>query len=171
MRAEGRKNTHKAIRVLYVNTEGSVGGAERSLLLLVEFACAGVEVSAACPAGTLADKLRSRGVKTYTILPAPRKFNNFCAWFCYLFFVNVQIMPVVLRAKPQIIHANGTKAVLAVAAGAGPAEIISDGTTGLLCIKTYESAIKAKRHNRLKLCLLAHESIPDIIFGEISSRL
>lgn len=114
MTLEGRKHTPDIIRVLCLNLEGSIAGAEQSLLLLVRFAPKSIQISAACPAGVLTNKLSGLGVRTYRISAPPRKYNHLFIWLFYLALVNLQLILIVFKAKPQIIHANGTKAVLAV---------------------------------------------------------
>jgi len=114
MTIEGRKDNPGIIRILCVNLEGSIAGAEQSLLLLVRFAPKTVQISAACPAGALTDKLSRLGVRTYRISSAPGKFNHLFMWIFYLAIVNLQLILIIIKAKPQIIHANSTKAVLAV---------------------------------------------------------
>jgi len=111
------------IRVLCVNLEGSIAGAEQSLLLIVRFLPKNILLSAACPSGILADKLKSLGIKTYPIPSPPRKFNLTAAWLFYMIIVNIRLFIVVLRERPQIIHANSSKAVLAAAS----AKILSPG--------------------------------------------
>lgn len=114
MTIESKKHNHGIIKVLCVNLEGSISGAEQSLLLLVRFAPRSIQISAACPTGTLAERLRSLGVRTCNISAPPRKSNHLFIWFFYLAIVNLQLILIVFKAKPQIIHANNTKAVLAV---------------------------------------------------------
>jgi glycosyltransferase involved in cell wall biosynthesis len=114
MTIEGKKQDHGIIKVLCVNLEGSISGAEQSLLLLVRFAPKSIQISAACPTGTLAERLRSLGVRTCKISAPPRKSNHLFIWFFYLAIVNLQLILIVFKVKPQIIHANNTKAVLAV---------------------------------------------------------
>jgi glycosyltransferase involved in cell wall biosynthesis len=108
------KSVPDTLRVLYVNLESSVGGAEQSLLLLARFAPKRTLLYAACPAGALADRLNELGVITYKIISAPRKFNYLLIWLFYLTFINLQLAVIVFKTKPQVIHANNLKAVLAV---------------------------------------------------------
>jgi glycosyltransferase involved in cell wall biosynthesis len=114
MTIEGKKHNPGTIRVLCVNLEGSISGAEQSLLLLVRFAPKSIGISAACPAGILTDRLKELGVKTYRVCSTPRKFNHPIIWLFYLIFVNLRLVLIVFKARPQIIHANSSKAVLAV---------------------------------------------------------
>lgn len=113
MTIDGRKHNIGIIRVLCVNLEGSIAGAEQSFLLLVRFAPKTVQISVVCPAGVLTDKLSRLGVRTYRISSSPRTFNYFFTWLFYLAIVNLQLILIVFKEKPQIIHANSTKAVLA----------------------------------------------------------
>jgi len=113
MTIECKKHNTDIIKVLCVNLEGSIAGAEQSLLLLVRFVPKTVQISAACPAGVLTEKLRSLGIRTCQILSPPRKSNHLFIWLFYLAFVNIQLILIVFKTRPQIIHANSTKAVLA----------------------------------------------------------
>ena len=113
MTIKGKKHNPAAIRVLCVNLESSIAGAEQSLLLLVRFVPKSIQIFAACPAGTLAEKLRSLGIRTCQILSPPKKSNRLFIWLFYLAFVNMQLILIVFKTRPQIIHANSTKAVLA----------------------------------------------------------
>jgi len=101
------------IRVLYVNLESSIAGAEQSLLLFVHFAPKSLQISATCPDGILSRKLNNSDIQTQQILLPPRRFNLAIIWFLYLLLVNIQILLISFRARPQIIHANNSKAVLA----------------------------------------------------------
>lgn len=114
MTIEAKKHNHDIVRVLCVNLEGSIAGAEQSLLLLVRFVPKAVQIFAACPAGVLTDRLRELSVRTYRVPSAPRKFNHPIIWLFYLIFVNLRLVLIVFKAKPHIIHANNSKAVLAI---------------------------------------------------------
>ncbi|MHC5060704.1 MAG: glycosyltransferase family 4 protein [Planctomycetota bacterium] len=113
MTIEGKKHNPAAIRVLCVNLEGSIAGAEQSLLLLIRFVPKSIQIFAACPAGVLAGKLSGLGVRTCNISAPPRKSNHLFIWLFYLAFVNLQLILIVFKTRPHIIHANNTKAVLA----------------------------------------------------------
>ena len=114
MTIEGKKNIAGITRVLCVNLESSISGAEQSFLLLARLVPKSIQISAACPIGILTDRLRSLGIKTYKISAPPRtrKFNHLFVWLFYLTLVNLQLILIAFKAKPQIIHANSTKAVL-----------------------------------------------------------
>lgn len=111
--AKYKEDKPLALRVLCVNSEGSVAGAEQSLLLIVRFIPEYIQISAACPSGILATRLRSLGAKTYPISSPPRKFNLLFFQLFYLAVVNFRLLLIVLKVRPQIIHANSSKAVLA----------------------------------------------------------
>ncbi|MHC4738628.1 MAG: glycosyltransferase, partial [Planctomycetota bacterium] len=113
MTIEGKKHKPDIIKVLCINLEGSIAGAEQSLLLHVRFAPKSIQISAACPTGILTDRLKVLSVRTYKILAPPRKSNHLFIWLFYLAIVNLQLILIVFKEKPQIIHANSTKAVLA----------------------------------------------------------
>ena len=114
MSRKNEKRNLKIIRVLCVNLEGNTGGAEQSLLLFVRFVPDTVQITVACPPGVLSERLKQLNIETYKILSAPRSLNLAFIWFCFLVFVNLQLILIVFKTKPQIIHANGSKAVLAV---------------------------------------------------------
>lgn len=113
MATECKKHSTGITRVLCVNLEGSIAGAEQSFLLLIRFVPKSIQISTACPAGVLTDKLGELGARTYKISAPPRKFNHLFVWLFYLALVNLQLILIVFKTKPQIIHANSTKAVLA----------------------------------------------------------
>ena len=107
------KYSDNVTKVLCVNLESSMAGAEQSLLLLVRFVPKNIQIFTACSPGILADRLGSLGIRTYRILASPKRFNYFWVWFFYIVIVNLQIFVIAFRTKPYIIHANGTKALLA----------------------------------------------------------
>ncbi len=113
MAIECKKRNPAMIRVLCVNLEGSISGAEQSLLLLVRFLPKSIKISVACPTGPLTERLRNLGVRTHKILAPPRKFNCLFFWLFYLAVLNLQFSLVAFKEKSQIIHANSAKAILA----------------------------------------------------------
>jgi glycosyltransferase involved in cell wall biosynthesis len=122
MAIEHRNHNFPVIRVLCVNLEGSIAGAEQSFLMFVRFAPKTVQICAACPAGDLTDRLTNLGIRTYKISAPLVKFNHPLIRLFYLAIVNLQLLLIVFREKPQIIHANSTKAVLA----SGLAKVMTD---------------------------------------------
>ena len=99
------KQAPKKTRILYVNTEAGISGAEKSMLLLVRFIPDIVQVTAACPHGSLSNKLKELKVETYRILSPPRNvLNQTIIWFWYILLINLQLTAIVFRTKPHIIH-------------------------------------------------------------------
>ena len=95
MSRKNEKRNLKIIRVLCVNLEGNTGGAEQSLLLFVRFVPDTVQITVACPPGVLSERLKQLNIETYKILSAPRRLNLAFIWFCYLVFVNLQLILIV----------------------------------------------------------------------------
>lgn len=113
--------SHKttSIRVLFVNLECNVAGAERSLLLLVKYIVKDTSVLVASPcSGVLAEEVQRLGAESFGIRQPPRRFNWFGVWMLYFLRVNVQMVSIIWKTRPALIHANSAKAVLAVAIAA-----------------------------------------------------
>jgi glycosyltransferase involved in cell wall biosynthesis len=93
-------------KVLFVSVEGVIGGAERSLLLLVKHLRGKFEVGAACPGGSaLAAELEGIGVRVFSLPKVGGKWrvlrllNLVRAAFC--------LGGIIRRYKPEVVHANG----------------------------------------------------------------
>jgi glycosyltransferase involved in cell wall biosynthesis len=105
-------------RILFVNLEGRTGGAEKSLLLLVRYLQSEFIVEVACPAQSeLSMALAAMGINCRGLPRAP-KGRYWSAWSLpYWFRVSCRVLRAVLKAKPDIIHANslyaGAASVLA----------------------------------------------------------
>ncbi len=105
-------------RILFVSSEGRLGGAETSLLLHLKsldgrFAC-----SVACPApSSLAQALAAQGIETHPLPPPPAcryRSRRGVAWW----WAAVRgLVTATRRTRPDLIHANtfyaGTAALLA----------------------------------------------------------
>jgi len=114
MNLDRKKHNLGIIRVLWVNLEGSIGGAERSFILFVRFVPKDIQIYAACPEGSLINTLSGLSIRTYRISPIWKNFKHFFIWFFYLVLINLQMMLIIFKTRPQIIHANSTKAALGV---------------------------------------------------------
>ncbi len=107
------KNAEKS-RILFVNTQGRIGGAENSLLLLISHLQKRHRVILACPAGSqLARAAREIGCKCYGLLLG--KFHSGClAGKLYSWVrLGMSIRRISLTVNPDIIHANNSYAMLA----------------------------------------------------------
>ncbi len=108
-----QKSAGVKLKVLIVNLQGRIAGAETSLLLLLEF-IKNCRFTVACPAGNkLAEKIADLDCDVNQISPPPAKSFRSLAGLLYLIRLNLQLTAIVLKTKPQIIHANSTKAALA----------------------------------------------------------
>lgn len=94
-------------RVLFVNLEGKIGGAERSLLLLIEHLRSHLAISVACPSGSkLATTLKTMHVETHEVDgPVNRSTLSICG-FMRLLKGCWCLISTILKVKPDIIHAN-----------------------------------------------------------------
>ncbi len=94
-------------RILFVNLEGRIAGAERSLLLLIEHLRAQFAISVACPAASpLAAALGSMRIDSFGLDgPANRSSFSILGLAQWL-RTSWRLIRIVLKAKPDIIHAN-----------------------------------------------------------------
>ncbi len=112
-----------AVRVLFVCAEGQIGGAEKSLLLLMRSLRRRCEVSLACPsAGQLAARAEAIGCRLHEI-PARRAASYLTPrGLVDLLRLNLAVRQVAAVADADILHANSVYAmvacVLAIALGA-----------------------------------------------------
>ena len=115
-----RDTTSGRLRALFVCTAGSPGGAERSLELLLRYlACTGTDVALICPAtaipGDRLDDVRVFRLWTCALEPVRRPtvlmaLSLASRWLCVTFGTALAI----LRTRAKVVHANDTKAMLAV---------------------------------------------------------
>ena len=105
-------------KILFVNLEGHLAGAENSLLLTVKHLPSIYTPLVACPGqGELALRLGRMGVPVYSLPQTPKKKNHVIAWLCYFFRANLKLVWILIRHRPKLVHANTTKAALAVFLG------------------------------------------------------
>jgi glycosyltransferase involved in cell wall biosynthesis len=119
------------IRVLYVNHTGTVSGAERSLLTLVEHLPEHVSATVAAPHGALTEELARAGIHTTQIrgtdgslalhpLRTPQAVGE-------MGLAATQVARAALRARADLVHANTIRAgLVCVAARAlgGPPVVV-----------------------------------------------
>jgi L-malate glycosyltransferase len=107
------QNQSPATRLLFVNVEGKIAGAEQSLLLLVRYLRRDFHITAACPIPSpLAQEFNYLQINTFRILAPPRRTNHLILAL-YLVIVNLQLLAIILKVRPVLIHANTSKAMLA----------------------------------------------------------
>lgn len=96
-----------------------MAGAENSLLLLTENFSkiqSDFYVSVASPKPSLlSEKLGKLNIDVFNISPPPARFNLKVIWFLYFLMVNFQLLRLIVKIRPEIIHANTTKSVIASA--------------------------------------------------------
>lgn len=84
-----------------------MGGAERSLLLAVRHLCGQFETGVACPAGSpLSARLSSVSTECYGLPGAPRCKYRSPRGVAYLLRAAFYMIKIVLKAHPDILHAN-----------------------------------------------------------------
>lgn len=105
-------------RVLFVSSEGRIGGAERSLLLLVSHLRKRHRVSVACPGGSpLAEKLRQSGCVCHP-LPPPRSSSRLSvSGMLECLKLGCRIRRIVRATRPNLVHANSIYAAGACLVG------------------------------------------------------
>jgi glycosyltransferase involved in cell wall biosynthesis len=98
-------------KVLFVNLEGRIGGAETSLLLLLRHLHKYFCISVACPGESpLASRLSEGKITIVNLpkLPRQRCFQGI-AYFAITIF---RMIRIVYRLRPKIIHANNFHAIV-----------------------------------------------------------
>ena len=104
------------LRVLYVNQEGQVSGAERSLLALLGGVERKVKPMVACPEGALTDELRKAGIETEPIGGTVASFRlhplHTTRGLVEIARSAIQVRRLVRRLAPDLVHANTTRAAL-----------------------------------------------------------
>ena len=94
-------------RILFVNLEGRIGGAERSLLLLIECLRSRFAMSVACPSGSeLAAKLKSMHIESHGINSPVNRSSVSVSGLMRLIKTSWCLISTVFKVRPDIIHAN-----------------------------------------------------------------
>jgi len=100
-------------RILFVSAEGSVGGAETSLLLLVKCLRNYCSISVACPSkGRLGETMSQMGVDCHLL---PTQKTRSClspTWFFRYVIANYRLIKLICIVKPDIVHANSIYALI-----------------------------------------------------------
>lgn len=111
------------MKILWVDVVSQLGGAQRSFLdvsrkLVQE---PDVELTAAVPRGPLAERLSEAGIPTYPVtrVRATRRPGGVFSTLFKLLFASNDFSRIVRKVKPDILHANGLPAFLAVGRAAG----------------------------------------------------
>ncbi len=101
-------------RILFVNIEGRISGAEKSLLLLIEHLNSKHQTHLACPKqGDLAEAARILGCQTHTIpAPVPKVSYLSISYFVYWLVTSIRIWFLTLYLRAEIVHANSTYAAV-----------------------------------------------------------
>jgi glycosyltransferase involved in cell wall biosynthesis len=101
-------------KVLFVNIEGQLGGAERSLLLLAKYLRNDFHIAVACPAGSpLAEQLACMGIDSFIIPHPPSRSFIRIIQIIHLAKTSYRIIKIAHNFKPSIIHANNFYAAVA----------------------------------------------------------
>jgi glycosyltransferase involved in cell wall biosynthesis len=94
-------------RILFVNLEGVIGGAETSLLLMVKYLRSQFLISVACPAGSpLSRSLASIQVDSYDLPKPPHRACLSLFLLGYWLKTTYCLTRIALKANPDVIHAN-----------------------------------------------------------------
>lgn len=105
------------VRILYVNLQGRIGGAENSLLLLIKDLRSQFVVIVACPAMTqLSRMLTSIQIGSYQLPEPPKRLSAISA-LVYWLRTSLRMIKITFKTNPDVIHANsfyaGVPAILA----------------------------------------------------------
>jgi glycosyltransferase involved in cell wall biosynthesis len=104
--------------ILFVNLEGKIGGAERSLLLLAKHLRSEFDISAACPsASPLSEALSDLGINSYNLPSPPKQVRQSSSSIIYKVAGQVlslwywlkttwRLIRIIFKTRPDIIHAN-----------------------------------------------------------------
>lgn len=95
------------VRILYVNLQGKIGGAENSLLLLVKHLQSQFVASVACPDRTqLSRMLASVQIDSYGLPGPPRRLYSSISALVYWLRTSLRLIEITFRTNPDVIHAN-----------------------------------------------------------------
>ena len=95
------------IKVLIVNLEGKIGGAETSLLLMVRHLQKNCSVSVACPGKSPLSKTLAEMKTRFYELTSPTKYKySSILSFIYWLKISWRLIKIVKKDNPDIIHAN-----------------------------------------------------------------
>ena len=100
-------------RVLMVNIEGRIAGAEKSLLQLVKYLHLSHSLSLACPqTGPLCESMGRLGITCYP-LPAISAHNYLSpGWLMGWLRWNYRLLRIMMTVRPDLVHANSFYAVI-----------------------------------------------------------
>lgn len=94
-------------KIIFVNLEGKIGGAERSLLLLAKHLRSEFGVSVACPcASPLSAALSELGINSYELPSPPKRTHSSFLSLWYWLKTTWSLIRIILKTRPDIIHAN-----------------------------------------------------------------
>ena len=93
--------------ILLVSSEGRIGGAETSLLLLAKHLCSRLALSAACPGSSpLSAAFTSLGIEHHAMPEPPRAPHRSLRYTTYWMASARSLAQVVRRTGVDVIHAN-----------------------------------------------------------------
>lgn len=94
------------VRILYVNLQGRIGGAENSMLLLIKCLRSQFAITVACPTKTQLSKiLASIQINSYRLPEPPNRLSSISA-LVYWLRVSIRLIFITLKTNPDMIHAN-----------------------------------------------------------------
>ncbi|MHC4625229.1 MAG: glycosyltransferase family 4 protein [Planctomycetota bacterium] len=100
-------------RIVIVNLEGNIAGAQRSLLLLLKYLHRDFTLAVACPCRSpLSEALRAMRIDCYPLPDPPRRYSSVRS-IPYWVRTAFDVARIALRAKSDVIHANSFKAGVA----------------------------------------------------------
>lgn len=101
------------MRVLYVNIEAKIAGAEKSLLLSLDELKKRCDVILICPYGQLSRAVVSRGIAWKRSPTSPRSRWLSLAGLIYIMKLSSLLLCMLVRYKPDLVHVNSIIAAFA----------------------------------------------------------
>jgi glycosyltransferase involved in cell wall biosynthesis len=142
------------MQVLYVNQTEQVSGAERSLLALLEGLDGKVERVVACPEGELSAAVRDLGVAHEPIVGTGVSFRlhpvHTLRGLVDIGRSALQVRRLVARLRPDLVHANTTRAALLA--------LLARNRAGPPVIAHIRDWVPAGRFSRFVLSLVARRA-------------
>jgi len=93
--------------ILFVNLEGRIGGAERSLLFLVKYLRKDFHIAVACPnPSPLARRLAEIKITSFNLPKPPSRFYSRGLFLIHILKTSFRLTKIVYKVKPVVLHGN-----------------------------------------------------------------
>ena len=103
-------------KILYVNLENKMAGAEKSLWLLARYLRDQFQIVLACPGqGALKQRFEQLGIQTISLPKSPTRHYLSLTGIIYLFYLSLVLFKLIIAVRPDIVHANTFSALVCTA--------------------------------------------------------